>query len=267
MDLGCGEELEARLIEAIRGAGPSLIALSGGVDSSVVARAAVEALGRGGCVAVTFSSPLHPPRELEAAREVARLIGVEHVVIELNELELPSVARNERDRCYACKRHRFEAAWRLARELGLASVIEGTNLDDLRTYRPGVRALRELGVKSPLIEVGLGRREVLVLARRWGLPVRASTACLATRFPYGRPLSLEALRRVAVAEEEVARLLGVEGHLRVRDHGDLARVEVDVEALGLVLKHREEVVGRLKALGYRFVALDLEGYRPGSFDQ
>ncbi len=264
------KEAEERLLRVIESKGSLLVALSGGVDSSVVAAAAFKAL-KGRCAAVTFNSPLHPPWEVEEARRVAEHIGVKHVVLDLNELELPSVAGNQRDRCYACKRLRFTLALKLAEELGLKYVADGTNVDDFSEHRPGLKALKELGIASPLIEAGLGRKEVRGLAMRWGLPsaYRPSSACLATRFPYGRTLTLEALRKVAEAERVVVEVVGARGHVRVRDHGDLARIEVDQGLVEILARPKValKVASELKKLGYRFVALDLEGYRPGSFDQ
>ena len=259
-------QVEERLIHEFRRRGSALIALSGGVDSSVVAALAFKALG-GRAVAVTFSSPLNPPRLLEEAAEVAREVGIEHLVLEVDELTLPSVAGNLPERCYECKRLRFSAALRLADELGLACVAEGSNLDDASHYRPGLRALRELGVWSPLLEAGLRRGWVVELARRMKLSTadKPPESCLATRFPYGRGLSLEGLRRVAAAEELVRELCGVR-LVRARDHGGLVRLEVGADEAFKVLERHLELASRLKELGYAYVALDLEGYRQGSWD-
>jgi uncharacterized protein len=260
---------EEAVVEALKRRGSILVALSGGVDSSVVAALAFKAL-KDRAAAVTISSPLHPPWEVEEARRVAERIGLRHAVLRLNELEDPSVAGNRPDRCYHCKRLRFTAALKLAEELELSCVADGTNADDLSDRRPGLKALRELNVFSPLAEAGLGKREVRGLAARLGLPSthRPSSACLATRFPYGRPLTLEALRRVAEGERVVAETLGAWGCVRVRDHGDLARIEVERGLVEALVKPEValKVASRLKGLGYRFVAVDLEGYRRGSWD-
>ncbi len=263
------KEAEEKVVEALKRRGSVLIAFSGGVDSSVVAALAFKAL-KEKAVAITFKSPLHPPWELEEAEEIAEEIGVKHLTVDVNELELSDVVNNTPNRCYSCKSLRFSKAVELASKLKLNCVVDGTNADDVKQWRPGLRALKELGIHSPLLEAGLGEREVRELAKELGLAVseKPHSSCLATRFPYGRRLSVELLRRVAEAEKIVKEVAGVK-QVRVRDHGDLARVEVEAsEHKRLVEGHvAQTLASRLKKLGYRFVSLDLEGYRFGSFDR
>ncbi len=246
-----------------------VVAFSGGVDSSVVLALAKKALGDN-VLAVTVDSPVTPPWELKEAVKIANLLGVKHLVVRVNELEeVPGFAGNPRDRCYLCKKFRFSLLKRLAAEKGFNAVLDGTNLSDLGEYRPGLRALKELGVISPLLEARLGKSESREVARFLGLPNydKASNACLATRFPYGCKLTVEKLRRVAEAERFLREELGVKV-VRVRDHGDLARIEVGREERKVFFNEdvMDLVARKLKDLGYRFVTLDLEGYRFGSFD-
>ena len=248
-------QVEERLVEEFKRRGSVLVALSGGVDSSVVAALAFKAL-KDRAAAVTFSSPLHPSWEVVEAAKVASEIGVKHLVLEVDELELPSVAGNLPERCYECKRLRFSKALKLAEELRLSYLAEGSNLDDVAQYRPGLKALRELGVWSPLLEAGLRRSQVVELARRLGLSVaeKPPSTCLATRFPYGRRLTVDLLRRIAEAERLIKELCGI-GLVRARDHGGLVRIEVEASEALKILEKRFELASRLKELGYAFVGV------------
>lgn len=246
-----------------------LVALSGGVDSSVVAALAYEAL-KDCALAVTFDSPLIAPEEIEDARYVAKKIGIHHRVEALDELKVDSITPNPIDRCYHCKRLRFQKAQELASKHEIAVVIDGTTASDLGEYRPGLNAIKELGVISPLLDASITKTESRQLARELNLPVadKPSNSCLATRIPYGEPLTEERLSRIAMAEQIVKEISGVE-ILRVRDHGKLARIEVAPEKIPLLLQQEisEEIIKRLTNQGYEFVTVDLKGYRFGSFDE
>jgi len=244
-----------------------LVAYSGGVDSTFLLKVALDMLGER-VLAVTAKSPIHPASELAAAEEIARRLGARHLFVQSHVLADPEFARNLPERCYLCKRGLLSKLKELADEHGLKQVVEGSNYDDLSEHRPGLRAVRELGVRGPLAEARLTKKEIRALSRQMGLPTwnKPAQACLATRFPYGEQLTLEKLRRVEVAEEFL-RSLGL-GQLRVRDHGALARIEVSQEEMPRLLREMTpKIVDKFKALGYTYVTLDLEGYRTGSMNE
>jgi len=247
--------------------GGAVIAFSGGVDSSLLVAAAQEALGDR-ALAVTACSPSYPGHERDRAVEVARIVGIRHRFVESTGLDDPSYRSNPPDRCYHCKQDLFSTLRRVADEEGLPHVVDGTNADDADDYRPGGRAARELGVRSPLAELGMGKAEIRRLSKSRGLPTwdLPAFACLASRVPYGEEISPERLARIEAAEDGV-RGLGFPG-VRVRDHGALARVEVAPIELNRAAAPdvRVSIVRACRDAGYTWVCLDLEGYRTGSMN-
>ncbi|MDI6870510.1 MAG: ATP-dependent sacrificial sulfur transferase LarE [Bacillota bacterium] len=261
-------ENKANRVKAILfGLGKVGVAFSGGVDSTLLLRLAVDACGSRNVLALTARSATLPERELAAARETARQLGVEHLEVETGELDDPGFRSNSPDRCYYCKRHRLHELRRAAAARGFGQLVEGTNLDDLADYRPGLRASEEAGVRSPLLEAGLSKAEIRELSHRLTLEGwdRPAAACLASRLPYGTEITLERLRQVERAEEFLADL-GF-SPVRVRHHGDVARIEVAPAERGRLLERSAEVRAFLEGLGFRFVALDLAGYRTGSLNR
>jgi len=243
------------------------VAFSGGVDSTFLLAVACETLGKGNVLAVTATGPVFPRRERLFAERFAAGLDVPHVLVPTWDIARDGPYVNAPDRCYRCKAALFEEMTKVARERGFRVVVEGTNASDLREHRPGLRALRELSVGSPLLEAGLEKEEVRSLSKDEGLPTwdRPSTACLATRLPYGALVREEALKQVELAEEFL--LDSGYRQVRVRHHGDLARIEVAPEEIPRLVSEVAPVVERLKALGFRYVALDLQGYRTGSMDE
>lgn len=256
-----------KLTEFIKNLGPAAIAFSGGVDSSLVALAASRAHGER-ALAVTVSSELMSEAELDQAGRLARSIGIRHEVVRISVLSVEGLPDNPPERCYLCKMEVLRAIAGAARGQDLGVMLDGTNADDAGSYRPGLKALRELGVVSPLKELGLGKSRVRGLARKAGLSNwdAPSRPCLATRFPYGDRLEREKIERVRLAEEYVASLGFTV--FRVRDHGGLARIELPPEEFGMVFSGGlyKKIVAKLGRLGYNYVTLDLEGFRSGSMD-
>jgi pyridinium-3,5-biscarboxylic acid mononucleotide sulfurtransferase len=257
-----------RLLETLRGYGGCAVAFSGGLDSAVLAKAARLALGDR-AVAVTGRSASMADGKLQEAAELARLIGIRHEVVETGELSIPAYRANRADRCYHCKSELFARVEEVGKRFGLAAVADGSNRDDLGDYRPGMRAARERGVKKPLAECGLSKAEIRQLAAAWGLPVwdKPATPCLSSRVAYGEEVTPERLAMIDRAERFL-RDCGFRP-LRVRYHtGDVARIEVAVEQLPKFTddQFRRELIAQLKSLGFKFVALDLEGFRSGSMN-
>jgi uncharacterized protein len=244
-----------------------VVAYSGGTDSTLVAAAAARTLGDR-ALAVTAVSPSLPPGELAEARRVAGLIGVRHRAVRTHEIEDDAYLANGVDRCYHCKSELYGVLGRVAEDAGTSVVVSGANLDDLGDYRPGLRAATEHGIRHPLVEVGFSKVEVREAARDLGIPTwdKPASACLSSRIAFGVRISVEELSKVGRAE----RLLKDLGftQCRVRVHGDVARVEVEPDDLPRLTQPgiRGHVVGALKALGYRYVTLDLEGFRSGSMN-
>ncbi|MCS7259771.1 MAG: ATP-dependent sacrificial sulfur transferase LarE [Anaerolineae bacterium] len=253
-----------RLQELLRAMARVAVAYSGGTDSTLLLKVACDVLGHEHVLALTAVSPSQPASEREEAGALARHIGVRHALIETHELDDARYVENTLERCYFCKRVILEALIRYASREGFNVVVDGANADDLHDHRPGSRAAREWGVRSPLQEAGLTKAEIREWARALGLPNwdKPAAACLASRVPYGTPITAELLRRIEQAEAAVRRL-GVR-QLRVRHHGNLARIEVEPPDFVTILERRAEVIQALRALGYAYVTLDLAGYRSGS---
>jgi uncharacterized protein len=258
---------EAALHERLRGAGRVLVAFSGGVDSSYLAVAAQAALGSD-ALAVTALSPSYPASHRRAAEEVIARFGLAHRFVETHEMESAAYRANAPDRCYHCKTELFEVLGKLRDELGFDAVAYGVNTDDTGDFRPGHRAAAEQGVLSPFLDVALSKAEIRALSRACDLPTAdlPASACLSSRLPYGTEVTPERLRQVEEGEERL-RALGFR-QLRLRHHGDVARVEIDPSELARALdpEAARAIVAAIKPLGFRFVALDLEGYRTGALN-
>jgi uncharacterized protein len=257
-----------QLLATLAGYGSCVVAFSGGVDSAVVAKVAQLALGES-AVAVTGVGEALAAGELEEAREVARLIGIRHLERETEELARPGYVENSPTRCYHCKTELYTHLEDVARELGFAVIVNGANVDDLGDYRPGMTAAREHQVRSPLAECGFTKQDVRQLAAEWELPVwdKPATPCLASRIAYGQQVTPERLRMIDAAEQHL-RSLGLR-EVRVRYHeGDLARLEVPAAAIARLAEEsiRTALVSRLYELGFKFVTLDLAGFRSGSLN-
>ena len=264
------DEKRNQLKEFLLSQGSLAVAFSGGVDSTFLLKVAHDTLGDK-CVAVTASScsfpEREPERELKEAKAFCAANGIRHVVVRSEELEIEGFRHNPKNRCYLCKHELFEKIWDIARELGLHAVAEGSNMDDNGDYRPGLVAVRELGVLSPLRSVGLSKAEIRELSRELGLPTwnKQSFACLSSRFVYGETINEERLSMVDRAEQLLLDL-GFR-QVRVRIHGQLARIETDPEDFEKLLSVRETVTAAFREYGFAYVTMDLTGYRTGSMNE
>lgn len=261
-------EKKKRLTALLKAYDRLAVAFSGGVDSTFLLAAAREALGEQ-VTAVTVDSPIHSRREIREALETASALGVRHIVVPFAEIRDPGFMANPPDRCYTCKQLLFSEMIRVAASIGVERIAHGVNLDDLGDYRPGLKAAKEMGVVAPLVEAELNKTDIRALSRRMGLPTwnKPAMACLASRIPYGRPITPAALKMVEAAEELLYGL-GFYG-CRVRHHGEVARVEMAAGDLNRAMRRtvRSQILKGLKVLGFTHVAVDLEGYVQGSLNR
>jgi pyridinium-3,5-biscarboxylic acid mononucleotide sulfurtransferase len=243
-----------------------LVAFSGGVDSTLLLKIAHEELGERAAGATGLSGS-YAPEERDDAVRLAHEIGARHVHVETMELTDPRYANNSHQRCFFCKSELYTKLRQTADDLGFAEIVDGSNVDDVGDFRPGMRAARELGVRSPMLEVGLSKAEIREISRDFGLPTwdKPAAACLSSRFAYGDPITVEKLKQVSAAESFLRRL-GYRG-FRVRHHDNVARLEFPLELIPELLERQDEVVAGVKAAGYQYVTIDLEGYRVGSMNE
>ena len=258
--------LEEKISELVEGG--LCVAFSGGVDSSLILKLATD-IGKKKNIniyAVTFETKLHPVSDITVSKRVANEMGAIHEIIQVNEFEDKEILNNPVDRCYRCKKLLFKTLINFAKEKKLNYVVDGTNADDLKVYRPGIQALKELGVVSPLAQLDINKEEVRRMATKLGISVasRPSAPCMATRVPYNTELNPDLLENIDKAEEYIKEL-GFDV-VRVRVHGDIVRIEVPKNELSNFLQKSDEIVNFLKSLGFIYITLDLEGFRSGSMD-
>ncbi|MGC1400568.1 ATP-dependent sacrificial sulfur transferase LarE [Candidatus Binatus sp.] len=245
-----------------------IVAFSGGVDSTFVLNVAHEVLGDA-VLALTTTSPTMPDEDRESAIAMARLIGARHLIVESNELEIPGYAANPINRCYLCKHNLFTVCEAKGAELGIDEIVDGLNLDDLHDYRPGMQAASEKRVRHPLVEAEMTKADVRELSRAMGLPTwdRPASPCLSSRFPYGTEITPDGLKKVA-AGEKLLHSMGF-AVARVRYHGEVARLELEQSEIARIFEpaNRETIEREFKEIGFRFVAIDLKGFRSGSLNE
>ena len=269
MPIDSSQEKHQTLLKLLQCAKRIAVAYSGGVDSAFLLRASLEAVGPENVLAVIGVSPSYPSREYTEAISLAETLGAQYRVIHTEEIQDARYAANPNNRCYYCKHDLFTRIIQLAEEEGYIAVVDGNNADDTGDWRPGQQAARELGVRSPLIEVGMTKADIRDLSRVYGLPTwnKPASACLASRIPYGTRITPETLQTVEQAENALRDLRFAQ--VRVRHHDTVARIEVAPDEIARLIdpQLRETVVQQLRALGYQFITLDLQGYRMGSFNE
>src|SRR3989338_7481518 len=256
-----------KLKEILKGLESVVVAYSGGLDSTFLLKVALDTLGRGRVLAVTARSETYPESEYRCAVRMAKELKKRNETIDTKELEIKNFRKNPVNRCYYCKSELFRRLKEMARDNGIKHVVDGANHDDLKDIRYGMKAARELGVRSPLLEAGIGKALIRRSSYSLGLATwsKPSFACLASRIPFGRKIDETTLVRVGRAEEYIRRL-GL-GQVRLRVHKNVARMEVDLSDFGRVIKSKRQIVKFLKGLGFTYITLDLEGYRTGSMNE
>lgn len=244
-----------------------VIAFSGGVDSTFLLKAALETLGREKVLAVTADSETYPFEELQEAINLATKLGAKHEVIETSELAIPGYAENTPNRCYFCKKSLFEHLVPIMKEHKYNNVVFGLIADDMGEHRPGTKAAKEFNVRGPLQEADLYKSEIRELSQQMGLPTwdKPSFACLSSRIAYGEYITMEKLRKIDKSEQAI-REIGIR-QVRVRTHGDIARIEIEPTEMQKLLEHHQEIVEKLQEYGYTYVTMDLIGYKSGSMNK